>query len=176
MIKLHEGEKIIAEVPRHWLPLVARGILFSMFALAPFAAEALLAGISSSAAEILSRYGAHIIALEASWALIMWMMFAVEWTNHYLDVLIVTDRRILDVDQIGLFARDIAELRVDNIEDIRIEVIGFLAHWLDFGTIELQTAAESRSFDIKNIVRPTETRAIISKMRDDYHRRMEGVN
>lgn len=174
MIEFHEGEKVIAEVRRHWLPLLGEGAALLLIGALPFAAEGLLASVGGRTADVLNHYGAHILVLESTWILLVWMVFAVIWTNHYLDVLIITDRRILDIEQVRLFERDIAELRVNNIEDMHVEVPGFLAHWLDFGNLELQTAAESKAFIVRNIEHPERVRAVISSMRENYHARAEG--
>jgi hypothetical protein len=173
MIQFYDDEEVIAEVHRHWLPLVGSSIAIGLLAILPFAAETFLGSLSTKISDVLSDYSAQILVLECAWILALWMSFAVTWTNHYLDVLIITTKRVIDIDQISLFKRDVAELRVNNIEDIRVEVPGFLASWLKFGTLELQTAAESKSFIMHNVVHPERAKDLISKIRETYYQDME---
>jgi CTP:phosphocholine cytidylyltransferase-like protein len=94
------------------------------------------------------------------------MGFAVTWTNHYLDVLVVTSKRLIDIDQLSLFHRDIAEVRIENIEDIQIVVPGFLASWLGYGTLKIQTAGEDVEFMVRNLRDPETLKQTISAIED----------
>ncbi len=77
-------------------------------------------------------------------------------------MLLITDKRLLDIDQINLFARDISEMRLENIQDMRVEVLGFLATTMDFGNIYIQTAGATDEFAIKNIPHPNKIKDAIS--------------
>lgn len=87
--------------------------------------------------------------------------------DYYLDLYIITDQRIISIEQKGLFRRVINELRYDQIQDITSSVSGIIATFFQFGNIKIQTAAEEERMILKQITRPIETRRLIS----DAHRK-----
>mgnify|MGYP001581238998 FL=1 len=46
----------------------------------------------------------------------IWYFFFKALTDFYLDTWIVTDHRILEIHQLGLFKRDVSELRLSKIQ------------------------------------------------------------
>ena len=66
----------------------------------------------------------------------------------------------------GLFARDEAEIRFEKIEDIRVEIVGFLPSLLKFGNIYIQSAAESREFILKDFQDPYKIKDIIAAQKE----------
>jgi len=80
------------------------------------------------------------------WMLAIWMMLFTVWTNYYLDIWIVTDKRIINIDQIHLFKREVSTLRIERVQDIKIETDGFFATMFGFGNLQVQTAGPEASF------------------------------
>jgi len=83
--------------------------------------------------------------------------------DYYLDVWIVTNQRIISIEQKGLFRRTVTELRYNRIEDITSEVEGLINTYFQFGDILIQTAAESERMILKQVPNPVETRRIIAE-------------
>ena len=77
---------------------------------------------------------------------------------------IVTNDRLIDVEQRGLFTRDIAELRYKSIEDIKVVTSGLIATWLGFGDITIQTAGSRKEFMIKCAKDPLKAKDMIYAM------------
>jgi hypothetical protein len=79
-----------------------------------------------------------------------------------LDVWYVTEKRIIAVDQKSVFHRGMSNLRFDKIQDITVEVHGFIPTMLDFGNVKVQTAGQdSQDFYIKAVRQPQEIRKVI---------------
>ena len=76
----------------------------------------------------------------------------------------VTNERVINVDQRRLFSRRVSEVRLAQVQDITSEVEGFLHTFFKFGDINLQTAAESGKFTFKNIPNPDNVRETILKL------------
>lgn len=164
MIELHPEEKIILAQRRFWLPIAIQAFGTLIVAIAPITLITIFSNkLPENAELIVARYQPELLFLAAVWILCSWIVLAVSWTNYYLDVLLITNKRILDIDQIGLFARDIAEARIENVQDMRVEVVGFLASMFDFGNLHIQTAAASEEFTIKNIRHPNAIKDEISR-------------
>jgi len=72
--------------------------------------------------------------------LILWLLFFFRWTDYYLDVWVLTNKRIFDVEQKGFFSRSMSVFRLERIEDITININGILATFLKYGDIHIHTA------------------------------------
>lgn len=86
--------------------------------------------------------------------LFIWLFGLTTFLDYFLDVWIVTDRRIIDIEQKALFSRTTAELELRRVQDVTAEVEGFAATFLDYGNVYIQTAAEKERFIFKQIPHP----------------------
>lgn len=157
MIDLDPNEKIILKVRRHKLALVFESFFLGFFVVLP----PILFFISESIGSVRGNDTALFLVVYSFILLLAWMIFFMIWTDYYLDVLLVTDKRVVDVEQKGFFSREVATVRLDNIEDISLSVSGILGTFMDFGTLRIQTAAESREFIIKDVPEPNKIKSII---------------
>lgn len=163
MINFVEGEKVLYEVRRHWYMLLMDSFIAIALFLIPWIA---IFGIDALNVELSSNESALLFFFAILWLFITWIVFIVIWTNYYLDVWIITNKRLIDVEQIGLFNRDFSEFRLDRIQDVTIEVNGILPTLLHFGNVHIQTAGEAREFSIKGIPDPYRFRDILVKEHD----------
>ena len=76
------------------------------------------------------------------------------WLFYYLNVQIITDRRIVDIDQVGLFHHEVSELHIENIEDVTSEVSGVLGTVFNYGDVYVQTAASIERFEFSDVPNP----------------------
>ena len=160
-IPLEEGEEIIAKVHKHWWFFALRIVLVVFVLVVPLLlwilvrdfGLAVLAGTSISA----------LVALGALWALVGWIMFWQFWTLYYMDVWIVTNKRLIDIDYIAFFDRNIAILRLERIQDLTIKVDSVFGNLLGFGTLVVQTAGSDKEFKVEQISHPDKLRDIISR-------------
>jgi len=74
--------------------------------------------------------------------------------SFYLDVYIVTDQRIVDVEQSRFFHRKISELNLRQVQDVNASVNGVIATFLHFGDVYVQTAGEHENFIFRAIPEP----------------------
>ena len=103
-----------------------------------------------------------VIFFSAFWALIIWNVVFTRWTDFYYDVWIITNWRIIDINQIGLFKRDISSiLNLDHIQDIQTKVDGIIRTLLDYGDIEVQTAAAKREFLFDDVASPRKVEKLV---------------
>lgn len=86
---------------------------------------------------------------------------AVSWFDFYFDIHIVTDRRIVDVNQNRLFNRSVSELSLEDVEDVSVEFAGVLATFFNYGQITIQTAGTRTNFHFLDIANPREVASII---------------
>ena len=79
---------------------------------------------------------------------------------------IITNKRIVDVEPKTLFFRNNASLRLDKIQDIKIEVSGLINTLLKIGNLYVQTASSRKDFVIRQAANPELAKQIIMDVQD----------
>lgn len=67
------------------------------------------------------------------------LLFFYHWIGWYYSIFIVTDRRIQQTSQSGLFGKSVIDLNLSKIQNISYNIPGFTGEILGFGTIVIQT-------------------------------------
>lgn len=101
------------------------------------------------------------IALFQLMALIVLMVMILDF---YFDIMVVTERRIIQIDHRSLFFRDTAELSLEDVESVSTVVPHMFASFLSFGNITVETAAEITRFNMQNLRYPSEIVYIINDL------------
>ena len=173
MIDIEHDEKKIMEVRKHWYVFAKDAIIILFLMFLPII---LYIGLKISPITLLTTGNEYVlfIFLYTVWFFVFWVIFFFVWTEYYLDVWIITDQKMIDVDQISLFAREISTLQLDKIQDVTVEVHGIIATFLRFGTLHVQTAGEKREFIINNIAKPQKVKDSISSAIEEYNRKHFG--
>lgn len=112
----------------------------------------------------LGRYFPLFMFFASLWLLFSWLVLFMMWTHNYLDMLIVTNKRVIDIEQRALFSRHTSSLHFEQMEDITVETKGVIATMLGYGDIFIQTAGEAREISIRAIPNPEEVRRVISSL------------
>lgn len=167
-LKLDYDEAVRKVVRKHWFIPFTQLFFFAIAAIAPiFIAGAV--NLSDILAELRIAQGALTMPVTfflAAWFLVMWMMAFTAWTDYYLDVWTITNKRIIAVDQRGLFNRSISSFRLERLQDLNIHINGIIATALNFGTLEAETASRDDSFIIHGVPRPRDIKALIQGCAD----------
>ena len=99
-----------------------------------------------------------------------WLFLFGAFLDYYLDFWVITNDRLLNIEQQGTFARTISELDLYKIQDSTSEVQGILPSLFGYGNIHIQTAGETQRFELKQIPNPHEMRKIIMDMAEEDRR------
>ncbi|PLS80858.1 hypothetical protein CYG49_03775 [Candidatus Saccharibacteria bacterium] len=67
------------------------------------------------------------------------LLFFYQWIGWYYSIFIITDQRIRQVSQSGLFGVSVVDLAIPKIQNISYNVPGFSGEIFGFGTIVIQT-------------------------------------
>ena len=146
MITLYPKEKILMVVHKHWIAFFSKIIIVAILLLAPI----VLLGLISSVNGINSEAIVYIKFFAINYLMVIILVAFLFWMDHYLDLWIITNQRVIDVEQHGLFRRETSEFGIDKVQDITVEVPHMLATFLKYGNLRIQTAGE-RSFTIKDV-------------------------
>lgn len=167
MIEIDKNEEMLRVVHRHWFVLLS-DILTLIFSLAiPILLLFLLNIIPIT--KIFSFSGSTFAAggfFFTSWILIIWMIAWKMWTTYYLDILIITDKRIFNIDQKSFFHRESGSFRIDRIQNVTVNQKGIIQTLLDFGTVHIETAGENEEFIAAYIADPYTIKKFINELQD----------
>lgn len=67
------------------------------------------------------------------------LLLVPSWISWYFSVFIVTDQRLIQITQKGLFSRSVVDMGLGQIQMVNYEVRGLQETLLGFGTITMQT-------------------------------------
>lgn len=148
-----ENEKILLVLHRHWFDIASQ-FLMILLMLAVFVGSYTFSSIFYNLTDNPAFAKELVAFLRNLFFMLIWITFFVIWIDYYLDVWIVTDRRIVNIEQKGLFARVTSELEMDKIQDVTTEVQGLIHTFLNYGDLFVQTAAEKERFIFHNIPDP----------------------
>jgi len=163
---LDKDEKVMIKQRKHWFVFVLDALGFFIAAFLPFIVFPLIDWIFPQVYDFFGQGPAFALFLFVGlvWLVLVWIMFFIAFTNYYLDILVVTNKRLIDIDQLGLFSRDIATIPFENIQDIKIQTIGIIPTLLKYGNIYIQTAGKNEEVIIRGIAHPERVKAQILKI------------
>jgi hypothetical protein len=67
------------------------------------------------------------------------LLLVPSWISWYFSVFIVTDQRLIQITQKGMFSRSVVDMGLGQIQMVNYEVAGLQETLLGFGTITMQT-------------------------------------
>lgn len=158
---LDKDEYVVFESRRSWFVLWSKtiGVIFSI--LIPVI---LFSAITAFPDINLGPHQSYIFMIFLlSWVFIVWNLIFVAWTDYWLDILIITNKNLIDIEQKGIFAREISVLQLDKIQDTTTEIHGFVATVLGYGDLRIQSAGNDKEFVLKNVDNPNIVRAKIKE-------------
>ncbi len=172
MIELHQDENILVMRRKHWFVLMTHLAPFFLLYILPFVLiTTILHVIDTSMFHISIPSEPRLeMFLTLYWTLIIWILCFIVWTDYHLDVWILTDKRIIDIEQCGFFRREVSSFRYEQIQDMTVKIGGMIPTFLNFGTLEVQTAGTAAKFHMHGVSDPNGLRDIISDHIDEQER------
>ena len=74
---------------------------------------------------------------------------------------IVTNQRVIKIDQVGIFSRVISEAEIHRIQEISTEINGPIRTMLNFGTVRIKTASDNSKIDLEDVTDPYDVQQAI---------------
>jgi hypothetical protein len=169
MIKFDSDEHILFEVRKHWFVFVRQIFIPSVLVIVPlsFIAEMLKDPMIPTQ---------FVWFCYVAWLLIFWCYVFIVWTNFFLDVWIITNKKLIYIEQWSLFSRQISTLQLTKIQDVTTDVSGIIPTFLGFGNLKVQTAGQEKEFVIRNIVKPNLVRQRLNDAIDKYIHEVRGID
>lgn len=148
---LKSSEEVVRIVRRYGLTFLPQGALGVAFLLLPFF---LLFP--------LFRWGGWGILIFCLLVLVAIFYILRQLVIWYYNVFLLTNQRIIDIDQRGFFSRTISEAGYEKIQDITSRVKGPFQTLLGYGTVEIQTAGAKEQIAIEKVYNPQAVRDLIA--------------
>lgn len=149
-----QDERVMLYIRRHWIVLCSIIGRLAILAFVPIGIyfillQTLLISFERfSVSYLLAVFGFSLYYLSI-------LLFSYhDWLDYHLDLWIVTNLRIINIEQRGLFSRVVSEQDIDRVQDVTSEVHGKLATVLNFGNVHIQTAGEQKRFVFEQIANP----------------------
>ncbi len=169
-IELESDERVLRVARKHWFVIMTElfGVLIML--LFPFFAIIILTFMPSLAPESI-HLETHLPSI--SYGISLWLLMSLMsgfmiWTHYYLDLWIITDRRIIVIDQIRFFNRKVSSFRLERLQDVKVQINGIIPTFLNFGTLHAHTASNNEeNFTTTGLPDPRNLQAIIQKATDE---------
>lgn len=162
-----KGEEVLLVVRRHWFDILKQFLaIFSMvvFLTGSFFFFPWLFPYIQLEDEANGKL--LFVFAENIFAMLIWILSFLIWIDYYFDIWIVTSLRVINVEQRGLFSRNVSELELERIQDVTTEVRGVISTFLNYGDVFIQTAGERERFRFHNVPDPYHIKDLIMKLQE----------
>jgi len=169
LIKQKKYEKVVFLFRRHPITFIPILALFLVLMSVPAALYFLISSIFPDFINNPIFYPLAVL-LASVYYLSIYLFFYAMFVDYYLDLWIVTNDRIVDIEQNGLFSRTISELDLFRIQDVTTEVHGFFSTLFRYGDLHVKTASANINIVFRNIPNPNKAREALIVMADEDRR------
>lgn len=169
-----EQETVVLFLHRHWFTLASKVSILLIMSLFPILVLLVLGQV------ILANNLIPLFTfLWASYIMSIWFYLFYTLTMYTLDYWIITNERVVNNIQHGFFNRRISEVSIHMVQDVSVKLVGMIPTMLNFGLVEIQTAAEIAHFKLEQVPMPQVVKdkimEIVEKTEDEQGQRMYGL-
>ena len=159
---LRPGEQIKYVLHRHWITLVyTGGYILLMFILLGF-------GMMAQAQVSTVFSGALFSILLIGFVMLFSLFIFVYWVDNELDFYIVTNERIIGIEQLSFLNRTVRECSLDQVQEVNGFASGLLENLIGFGSVTIRTASDTSEFRMGVAPNPLENARIILNIIQEY--------
>jgi hypothetical protein len=160
------NEKIYLVVREHWIRPAIKIFFIALAAIAP--RFIILAMAYAGVNPLVIFPESLILFASVFYQLTLLFTLLAVFTLYYLNVHVVSEDRIVDIDQVGLLRHVISELNIETIEDVTSSTTGLLGNLLDYGTVYVQTAGATERFEFENVPHPGTINKLILELYEQH--------
>lgn len=155
-----EGEEIILLVRRDFITNVPWILTAILMIIVPLAILPLLPFIFP----FLNLSAETRLVTTLFYYLIVFGFVLINYSLWYFRVGLVTNERLVDVDVHGILARDVAETKLDLVQDVSYTQVGVIRSIFNYGDIFIQTAGNNANFEFDKAPSPARISQIIGSL------------
>jgi hypothetical protein len=154
---LRDDEEVVVTYRHHWVRYALACLLAAAFVVGPFFAFSVAA---QSSVGMLACLGALVVG-----AVLVWRVARL-WTWN---MLVVTNERVIDVDQQGLFRRVVTEVPLPRARYVSYAVDGVGGTLLGYGTVTIEGENSNVALAFNCVPRPAEAHRYITDLVAQHH-------
>jgi len=159
-----DGEELVCVIRKHWIMDVKIAGYFLAFGLLPVVI--FLGFVFGFWPNFFNNARTFITLIFLIYFSFVMIWVYISWLNEELDVMLVTNFRVINLDQVKFLDRSIAATPLGMVQDVYSSKSGFFQNHFDFGTLRIQTASERNVISILDVIDPEGNAAKILRMRD----------
>jgi hypothetical protein len=156
-------EKIVHKVRRDFVTFIPTILLFIILLIAPLGFRWFIITAYPTFLENATVVTVATICTSIYYLCVV-LFFYTEFIGFYLDLLIITNDRILHINQISLFSRSIAEMDLFQTQDVISEIHGFFPSLFKYGKLIIQNASATTKFQSYDVPNPHKLRELILEL------------
>ncbi len=167
------NEKVLIIVREHWFRLAFKIVAIFVLSLLPAVLKLFMNNIplfqrsETADAIVQTIIGVYYLALLVA----LFVIFVL----YYLNVHIVSEERVVDIDQVGLLFHQVSELNIETVEDVTSQTSGVFGNLLNYGTVYVQTAGAHERFEFDNVPDPQKIASVILELYEKRDRAPRAV-
>jgi hypothetical protein len=162
LVGARQGETIIKVLHRHWFDIASHLFMAAFFAILLAFGFFLLPALFPAA--FTGENGLIALLIENTFLLLLFIFVFLVWIDVWFDVWIITNERIINIEQKGLFVRHISEVSFSKVQDVTSETNGLIQSVLDFGEVYVQSASEIPRFLFRSIPDPVAVKDLVMRL------------
>jgi hypothetical protein len=163
---LEEDEKILMLVRKHFITNLRWIILVVIMLFAPLITN--LTPLTFLPARFITATG-------VLWYLLTLGIALNGFLSWFYNANVITDERVIDIDFLNLVYKNVSSAKIDNIEDVTVQMGGAIRNVLDFGTVLIQTAAEKTEFEFDDAPHPQKVAKLLNElMLEEEQEKLDG--
>lgn len=160
--QIRSGEHILMILHRHWIIFAFKigyiiGLIFTTVL------------ILMMRKTLITIFGTAIFwgGLSVYWIFFLTFIL-LSWINDELDLFIITDQRLIGIDQISPLSRRVSECGLDRVQEVNAEVTGILQTVLRYWHVHIHTASENSDMIVNYAPNPVENGNRINTIISEY--------
>jgi uncharacterized membrane protein YdbT with pleckstrin-like domain len=159
---LRPNECIMMTLHRHWIILVVHfAYIFTLIV------SSLLLFVYRESIMLITG-GALYWGAFSLFAIVFLTFILLNWINDELDLFIITDSRIIGIDQISALSRSVSECSLDRVQEVNAHTAGILQTLFGFGDVHIHTASETSNMVIRYAPDPVENARRINNIINEF--------
>lgn len=101
------------------------------------------------------------------WYLITTAFILEKALSWFFNVYVLTDERIIDVDFYNLIYREVADAKIDKIQDVTYKMGGVTSAIFNYGSVYIQTAGTLPNFEFLAVPNPADVAKVLQELRTE---------
>ena len=153
---LREWEKVEMVLRRHWIVFVILGI------------HALVGLIINVVLHSIFWFELWVSIFSLIYLMGFSVYMYIEWINHELDMYVMTNSRIIWIEQVWFLNREVSQCALNDVQEVNSKTKWFFANMFNYWDLTIQTAWNASNFKMDFVPDSLQASRKVLNMVEDY--------